>query len=219
MTTNLTGLEQQLAEARAAEAERIRRETDAAKERERNYRRDWLASYDREDTRREVAEARDAVVAAFEATPAFAALAEYHAAMWRQHRAASIAHSHRVALARDEGKTPPHDPGTRQPPALVADAIVSAISNMVSRRVGEWEEGQNEAFAAAVYGENLTHEEILAAEAEAEERRRAEAARSLTAASIDVAGMTDEERAKLGLPAGSSRTGYPETGGFRPVLG
>lgn len=206
MTQTIEELHQQLEDARRAEEQRQAAEYAAAQQRELDYRRQRLASYDRTALTREVRQAHAAFVDALAADPVFAAFIDAQAARWREYRAAEVAHQDRAWIARAEGSTPPHDSGTRAPQPLSADALLSAVGTLLAERIEAQTAEVDAQFAAAVFGEGLTPEQLLEAEAQAEAARRRESARSATGGSTDVTGMSDADRAALGLPLGSSRT-------------
>lgn len=197
-------LQQQLAQAEADEkarqdeeyAEQQRREVAAAVER--------LSGYDRGRYTQEANEAWQRFVQAFNDTPVFAALADAQAAKWRAHRAAHAAVSDQTAIARARGDELPRLFDGKPPEAFGIHTILSAVEAMVRERIDADEEAEQQARRDALT-RDLTPEQRQQAEAHLN-AGKSRVSDEPAPDSIDVTGMTDAERVKLGLPPGSSRT-------------
>lgn len=198
-------LEQQLVATREAEAQATAQATASMRAREITFRRARLATYDAATLAAQSRRAWAEFLQALDADPVFSALADAHAARWLEKQAANTAQSDAVFLAQVDGTNAPHNPGRSDPPQLVPDTLLDAVSNLALVRIQAHQGQVDEDYAAAVYGEGLTMDEILAAEQEAERTRRQDAARSVASGSTDVTGMSDEERQRLGIPPGSTR--------------
>jgi hypothetical protein len=202
MSTSITELQQQLAQAEANEkarqdreyAEHQRREVAAADER--------LSSYDRDRYAREANEAWQRFLQVFEETPAFAALADAQAAKWRAHRAAHAAVLDRTTIARARGDELPRPYDGRPPEALGLHTILSVLEAMLRERMDGDEEAEQQAMRDAV-ARDLTPEQRQQAEAHLK-AGEVKASDEPSPDSIDVTGMSDAERVKLGLPPGMS---------------
>lgn len=176
-TTDIAALEAQIDQARRKERERLEAADRERQNREAAYRRQRLAEYDRAALTRETRRAWGAFLDALAADPVFSALADAHAARWRERQAANAAHGDAVFLARVDGAEPPHDPGLSEPPPLTPDLLLGAVANLAAERIEATQAEIDETYAAAVYGDGLTEEQILTAEQEADAARRREAAR------------------------------------------
>lgn len=200
-TPTADDLEARARELRAAEQQRLEAEGRARSERETAFRRQRLAAYNPAALTAAHRKAQRAFLDALEADPVFSAFAEAQAARWREKIARENAHQDAVHLARVDGITPPHDSGATTPPDLTPDTLIHAISNMVSAKVQQYQQAADEAFAAAVFGEGLTREQVIEAEQQAEIERRRQAARPAVVASVPAHQLTDQQREAMGLPA------------------
>lgn len=203
MSTETTELlEQRLEEVRANEqAAQEKADRDRA-DRELQYRRQRLAEHDPVAMGRRAREAQMRLFDAVSADPLVQAFTEAVAAKWEQHRAAVTAAGDREFIARAEGRDPGHAPDLGSPAFTDIDELHRVMLNVIGERIAADQAARDEAFTVAVFGDGLTSDQIAAAEQQAEEARRREAAKPALVGAIDVTGMSDSEREAAQLPSG-----------------
>lgn len=173
-------LEQQLADARRAEAEQAETRARALLDREVAYRRHRLAAYDAGADRKAVQAAEARFRAAVAADPVLTALAEVHALRWQGYRNLLNWHADAARLAEIEGVEPPRPPDmlTLEPAAPGPEALLDAVTSLAVEAIRDHQQRVDDAYGEAVHGDTPV-EEIVAAEQVAEQQRRHASARTL----------------------------------------
>lgn len=214
-TKTVAEIEADLTAARQVETDRITAEIDRRETAQVEFARQRLAAYDSGALSREAQQATGKIESAIAADPVFAAMINAKAAEWRAHRAAHAAVRDRQVIARAEGHHEPVRPyDGPAPSSLDPAAIVARLASLLLHEQMDAEQETEQDAEREALSTTLTDEQVNAVEAERDlARRRAEVERN----SIDVTGMSDAERAEHGLPSG--RSTYPDTGGFRAIIG